>query len=68
MMSIKNNLAKAEIHYQEGEFEQAIYICKKILEKKSKLFNALQIKAACHQGLGELTEALSIFSSIDCYQ
>lgn len=64
MMSIKNNLAKAEIYYQEGEFEQAIYICQKILEKKSKLFNALQIKAACYQGLGELTEALSIFHQL----
>lgn len=63
-MSIKNNLAKAEIHYLEGEFEQAICICQKLLEKKPKLFNAVQIKAACYQGLGELGEALTLFNQL----
>jgi tetratricopeptide (TPR) repeat protein len=60
-MSIKNNLAKAETLYHKGEFEQAIIICQKVLNKKPKLFNAMQIVAACYQGLGRLDLALSIF-------
>jgi tetratricopeptide (TPR) repeat protein len=60
-MSIKNNLAKAEAHYHKGEFEQAITICQKVLAKKPKLFNAVQVKAACYQGLGDLDSALSLF-------
>ncbi len=63
-MNIKNNLAKAEVHYLEGEFEQAICICQKLLEKKPALFNAVQIQAACYQGLGKLEEALSLFNQM----
>ncbi len=63
-MSIKNNLAKAEALYHNGEFEQAIIICQKVLNKKPKLFNAMQIIAACNQGLGRLDLALSIFKQL----
>lgn len=63
-MSIKNNLAKAEATYRKGEFEQAISICQKVLEKKPNLFNAMQLIAASYQGLGELELALSVFNKL----
>lgn len=63
-MSIKNNLATAEIFYRNGEFDLAINACQKILDKKPNLFNALQIQAISYQGIGELNLALKTFKRL----
>ena len=60
-MSTKNILRKAEALFHQGKFEKAIEICKKVLEKKPKLFDARQILALSYQNSGEVKLALDEF-------
>lgn len=60
-MSVKNILNKADAYLKQGEFEQAIFICQEILEKKPKLFDARQILALSYQSSGKIKLALEQF-------
>jgi tetratricopeptide (TPR) repeat protein len=60
-MSIKNNINKAEVLYQQGKYKESSEICEKLLAKKKNLFDALQIQGLNYQAQGQLTEAINFF-------
>lgn len=60
-MSIKNSLNRAEVLFNQAEFESSLAICQKILAKKPKLFNAIQLSALNYQAMGLIDKALIAF-------
>lgn len=60
-MGIKEKINRATVHHANGEFQQSVDICQKILSKKPKLFDARQLLALCYHGLGELDLAIKEF-------
>ena len=56
-MNIKNILSKAQVMYQQKKFSESSELCIKILNKKPKLINALQILALSYQGLNNIKKA-----------
>lgn len=60
-MSIKNNINQAEILFQQGQYNESMELCEKVLAKKPKLFDALQVKALNLQATGDLQQAIETF-------
>ena len=61
LMSIKNNLNRAEVLFNNSEFESSLEVCQKILTKKPKLFNALQLAALNYQAMNLVEKAIAEF-------
>lgn len=60
-MGIKEKINRAAIHHANGEFDQSSNICKQILSKKPKLFDARQLLALCYHSQGQLDLAIQEF-------
>lgn len=60
-MSIKNNIYKAEVLHQQGNYKESSEICEKLLSKKANLFDALQIQGLNFKAQGQFTEAINYF-------
>lgn len=62
-MSIKNNIYKAEVLHQQGNYQESSEICEKLLTKKSNLFDALQIQGLNCKAQGQFSKAITFFES-----
>jgi Flp pilus assembly protein TadD len=60
-MSIKNNIARVEALYRQGQYVESLALCNTILEKKPKLADALHLAALNHHALGQLELAITEF-------
>lgn len=60
-MSVQTNLNKAEVLFQQGRYNDSSAICRKLLDKKSNLFGALQLEGLNKQAQGELKESIALF-------
>ncbi|MEM5503303.1 tetratricopeptide repeat protein [Shewanella frigidimarina] len=60
-MSIKNNIARAEALFRQTEYMESLSLCAKILDKKPKLAEAIQLNALNYYALGQFEPAITEF-------
>lgn len=60
-MNIENSLKRAEVLFVKGDYQQSLSLCKSLLVKKPKLFNALHQSALNYQAMNNIEEAIVFF-------
>lgn len=63
-MNIKNALNRAAVYYKNNDFEESIAICKKILDKKSTIYEAMYLLALNYQGSANYQESIKCFEAL----